>query len=69
MDFEGRKVPVSAHYDELLTVLYGDYMQLPSEEDRTIKEHAVLIHTDRDYSEFEDYRDGMKFDVYSRNIH
>lgn len=69
MDFENMKVPVSAHYDELLTVLYGDYMQLPSEEDRKIKEHAVLIHTDRDYSGFEDYRDGMKFDVYSRNIH
>ena len=69
MDFEELKVPVSAHYDKLLTVLYGDYMQLPSEEERKIKEHAVLIDTERDYSEFENYRDGMTFDVYSRNIH
>lgn len=69
MDFEGMKVPVSAHYDELLTVQYGDYMQLPSEEDRKIKEHAILIDTQRNYTEYENYRDGMKFDVYTRNIH
>lgn len=69
MDFENMKVPVSAHYDELLTVLYGDYMKLPSEEDRKIKEHAILIDTERNYTEYENYRDGMKFDVYTRNIH
>ncbi len=69
MDFEDMKVPVSAHYDELLTVLYNDYMTLPSEEDRKIKEHAILIDTEKDYSEYEGYRDGMKFDVLSRNIH
>lgn len=69
MDFEDMKVPVSAHYDELLTVLYNDYMTLPSEEDRKIKEHAILIDTEKNYSEYENYRDGMKFDVLSRNIH
>lgn len=69
MDFENMKVPVSAHYDELLTVLYGDYMQLPSEEERKIKEHAVLIDTERNYTEYVNYRDGMEFDVYTRNIH
>ncbi len=69
MDFEGMKVPVSAHYDELLTVLYGNYMELPSEEDRKVKEHAVLVDTERDYSQYEHYRDGMKFEVHSRNIH
>lgn len=69
MDFEDMKVPVSAHYDELLTVLYGDYIKLPSEEERKIKEHAILIDTERNYTEYENYRDGMKFDVYTRNIH
>lgn len=69
MDFEDMKVPVSAHYDELLTVMYGDYMQLPSEEDRKIKEHAILIDTERNYTEYENYRDGMTFDVHTRNIH
>ncbi|MBE6884092.1 MAG: LicD family protein [Ruminococcaceae bacterium] len=69
MDFENMKVPISAHYDELLTVLYGDYMKLPSEEEKKIKEHAILIDTERDYSEYENYRDGMKFEIYTRNIH
>lgn len=69
MQFENMKVPVSAHYDKLLTVLYGNYMELPSEEDRKIKEHAVLIDTERNYTEYENYRDGMKWDVHSRNIH
>ena len=69
MDFEDMKVPVSAHYDELLTTLYGDYMRLPSEEERKIKEHALLIDTERNFTEYENYRDGMAFDVYTRNIH
>lgn len=69
VDFEGMKAPVSAHYDELLTTMYGDYMTLPSEEDRKCKVHAILIDTERNYTEYEHYRDGMKFDVLSRNIH
>lgn len=69
MDFEDMKVPISAHYDELLTTMYGDYMTLPSEEDRKVKEHAILIDTERNYTEYEHYRDGMKWDVHSRNIH
>lgn len=69
MDFEGGRYPVSAYYDELLTTLYGDYMKLPSEEERKIKEHAILIDTERNYTEYEGYRDGMSFDVYTRNIH
>ncbi|MBE6843399.1 MAG: LicD family protein [Ruminococcus sp.] len=69
MDFEDMKVPVSSHYDELLTTMYGDYMKLPSEGERKIKEHAILIDTERDYTEYEHYRDGMTFDVLSRNIH
>ena len=69
MDFEDMKVPVSAHYDELLTTMYGDYMTLPKEEDKKIKIHAILIDTERNYTEYEHYRDGMTWDVYSRNIH
>ena len=49
--------------------MYGDYMKLPSEEERKIKEHAVLIDTEHNYTEYENYRDGMRFDVYTRNIH
>jgi lipopolysaccharide cholinephosphotransferase len=67
--FEDMIVPISAHYDALLTKLYGDYMQIPSEEDRKIKEHAILIDTERNYTEYEHYRDGMVWDVHTRNIH
>ena len=69
LDFETGKFPVSAYYDELLTTLYGDYMRIPSEDERKIKEHAILIDTEHDYLEYQNYRDGMKFDVYTRNIH
>lgn len=69
MDFEDMKVPISKHYDELLTTMYGDYMKIPSEEERKIKEHAFLVDTERDYSEYKNYRDNMIFDTYTRNIH
>jgi hypothetical protein len=69
MDFEDIKVPVSAHYDELLTTMYGDYMRIPTEEERQIKVHAILVDTERNYTEYKNYRDGMTWDVHTRNIH
>ena len=69
MTFEDMVVPVSAHYDALLTKLYGDYMKIPNEEERKIKEHAILIDTEKNYTEYENYRDGMKWDIHTRNIH
>lgn len=69
LNFEDMKVPVAADYDALLTVMYGDYMKLPDEKERKIKEHAILIDTERNYTEYEHYRDGMTFEVHTRNIH
>lgn len=69
MDFEGFKFPISAHYDDVLSLMYGNYMQIPTEEERKVKVHAILIDTERNYTEYENYREGMKFDVYTRNIH
>lgn len=68
VEFEGRKYPVSAYFDELLSTLYGDYMRIPPESERECKQHAVIVEKDRDYSEFYEYQKNMKIDTYSRSI-
>lgn len=67
-DFEGNSFPVSAHYDELLTAMYGNYMELPKESERKTKEHALLVDIEKNYTEYEHYRDNLKFDVLTRSI-
>ena len=66
--FESLTVPVSKYYHDLLTMQYGDYMTLPAEEDRKCKVHAILVDTQKNYTEYEHYRDGMTFDVLTRSI-
>jgi len=46
MTFENARYPVSAHYDELLHQLYGEYMILPPEDQRKMKQHAILVDLD-----------------------
>ena len=43
-------------------------MTLPPEEDRKCKVHAVFVDTEHNYTEYEHYRDDMKFDVFTRSI-
>lgn len=66
--FNDSQFLISSYYDKLLTLMYGDYMTLPPEEERKCKVHAILVDTEKNYTEYEHYRDGMKFEVYTRSI-
>lgn len=68
MRFEDGVFPVSAHFDELLTKLYGDYSTLPSPEERRCKQHAAILNLERPYTEYLEQQRNMKFDVLTRSI-
>lgn len=42
-DFEGRKFFITRKSDEMLTIMYGDYMQLPPEKDRVCKHSSGTV--------------------------
>lgn len=66
--FEDGAYPISKHYDELLKIIYGDYMQLPPPEQRRIKQHAILIDVNNSYEKYVDYHRDVEFDELSRSI-
>lgn len=68
LPFEGGAFPVSAHYDGLLTILYGDYMTPTPEAERNIKVHAEIVDTENSYEKYLDIQKTMKFDGYTRSI-
>src|SRR5699024_1577600 len=51
-DFEGHKMPVPIGYDEYLKIVFGDYMSLPSEEERQPKHDALYINLNETYKKF-----------------
>ena len=51
-DFEDTRMPVPVGYDEYLKIAFGDYMKLPPEEKRKPGHTAILIDTDKPYTEY-----------------
>ncbi len=43
LPFEGKEYPAPARYKELLTQIYGDYMQLPPKWKRKLATHCMMI--------------------------
>ena len=68
LPFESGVFPVSAHYDKLLTVLYGDYMTPTPEAERNIKVHAEIVDTESSYENYLYIQKAMRFDGYTRSI-
>ena len=68
MNFEDGVFPVSANYDELLTKLYGTYMEMPSEKVRAVKVHAELVDLEHSYEDYVGIQNDMTFDVLTRSI-
>lgn len=68
LPFENGHYPVSAHYDELLTRLYGDYMTPHTEAQRGCKIHADLVDLENSYVNYIEWQREQKFTEYSRSI-
>ena len=52
VEFEGLSMPVPIGYDTYLRMAFGDYMQLPPEEERIPKHEAVLVDTEHSYRQY-----------------
>lgn len=53
ISFNGKKFSVMADWDLFLRQCYGEYMQLPPEEDRVWKHHPIMIDFEHNYEELE----------------
>ncbi|MCD7894887.1 MAG: LicD family protein [Erysipelotrichaceae bacterium] len=51
-EFEGYDMPLMAGYDQYLHLIWGDYMQLPPEEQRVAKHNTVYLNTEVSYLKY-----------------
>lgn len=68
MRFEDGEFPVSAHYDEMLRVMYGDYMIMPTLEQRVCKRHAAIVDINKPYTFHLEEQRNMKIEKYTESI-
>ena len=66
--FEQGQYPISAFYRDLLTTIYGDYMTLPSLEERECKEHNFFVDTANSYTNYIGYQNGKPITVNYKSI-
>lgn len=52
LTFVGQDMPVLADYDSWLTMSYGDYMQLPPENERVFRHNSVFADMDNSYIKY-----------------
>ena len=57
--FEGHEMPVPADVDAYLRISYGDYMQLPPEEEQIPRHDAVFVDLEHGYQQYK----GIKYCV------
>ena len=50
--FEDRTMPIPVGYDAYLRTVFGDYMQLPPEEDRAAHHDCIYLDLDTPYTEY-----------------
>ena len=51
LPFQGKNYYAFRDYDTVLKLRYGDYMQLPPEEERAWRHHPLLISYEKNYNE------------------
>ena len=68
MRFEDSEFPVSAHYDEMLRVMYGDYLVMPTREQRVCKRHAAIVDINKPYTFHLEEQKNMKIEKYTESI-
>ena len=66
--FEGKQFPIPVGYDALLKDMYGDYMRLPPESERMVKQHALVVDLEHSWETYSHYRDDMDFEIHTRSI-
>lgn len=68
LPFEDSRFSAPARYDDVLKVLYGDYMKIPDEDEQKCKKHVVLVDLKHPYEYHKTYHVEMKFDSSVKSI-